>query len=284
MHRSRRRFLQGLAGSSTGALGLGVYAWRIEPHWLEIVERDLVIAHLPPELEGKTLAQLSDLHVGRRVDDAYLSAAFRRVQGLQPDLVVVTGDFTSYYQGVEARLRRVLEGIPRGRLGTFGVLGNHDYGDGWRHVDVADRIAGIAGEAGIRILSNESTEVGGLRLVGVDDFWGPRFDPKRALASLRPSQPTLTLCHNPDGVDQPGWDGFQGWILAGHTHGGQCRAPFLPPPLLPVANRRYTAGEFDLHDGRRLYISRGVGHLFRVRFLVRPEVTLFRLRRAPAAA
>ncbi|HEX2860069.1 MAG TPA: hypothetical protein VHN79_00430, partial [Lacunisphaera sp.] len=73
---------------------------------------------------------------------------------------------------------------------------------------------------------------------------------------------------------------YQGWILAGHTHGGQCKPPFLPPPLLPVRNRRYTAGEFDLGDGRKLYINRGLGHLLRVRFNVRPEVTVFRL--APA--
>jgi predicted MPP superfamily phosphohydrolase len=59
--------------------------------------------------------------------------------------------------------------------------------------------------------------------------------------------------------------------------GGQCKPPFLPPPLLPVRNKRYTSGEFALAGDRRLYISRGVGHLLRVRFNVRPEVTLFEL-------
>ena len=58
------------------------------------------------------------------------------------------------------------------------------------------------------------------------------------------------------------------------------RPPFLPPPLLPVKNRRYTAGEFALDGGRRLYINRGLGHLMKVRFNVRPEVTLFHLARA----
>ena len=59
-----------------------------------------------------------------------------------------------------------------------------------------------------------------------------------------------------------------------------CKPPFLPPPLLPVQNKRYTAGEFALAGGRRLYISRGVGHLTQVRFNVRPEVAIFRLRSA----
>jgi hypothetical protein len=88
------------------------------------------------------------------------------------------------------------------------------------------------------------------------------------------------LCHNPDGADQPGWGDYQGWILAGHTHGGQCRPPFCRPPCLPVENPRYVAGEVDLGDGRRLYINRALGHLLRLRFNVRPEITAFRLTRA----
>jgi predicted MPP superfamily phosphohydrolase len=75
------------------------------------------------------------------------------------------------------------------------------------------------------------------------------------------------------------WDGYEGWILSGHTHGGQCKPPFLPPPLLPVRNRAYTSGEFALAGNRRMYISRGVGHLIRVRFGARPEVVLFELCR-----
>jgi hypothetical protein len=78
----------------------------------------------------------------------------------------------------------------------------------------------------------------------------------------------------------PGRETFEGWTLAGHTHGGQCKPPFLSPPLLPVQNRRYTSGVFDLPGNRRLYISRGVGHLTQVRFNVRPEVTPFDLQTA----
>ena len=73
-----------------------------------------------------------------------------------------------------------------------------------------------------------------------------------------------------------------GWVLAGHTHGGQCKPPFLRPPALPVRNKRYSAGAIDAGNGRTLYINRGLGHLIRVRFNVRPEITLFTLRRADA--
>jgi predicted MPP superfamily phosphohydrolase len=79
------------------------------------------------------------------------------------------------------------------------------------------------------------------------------------------------------------WGGYRGWVLCGHTHGGQCSAPLFGPPLLPVANKRYTSGEFDLFDGRRLYINPGPGCLRRVRFNVPPEITLLTLRPGRAA-
>jgi predicted MPP superfamily phosphohydrolase len=108
-----------------------------------------------------------------------------------------------------------------------------------------------------------------------------RADARRAF-DRRSSRAAIALCHNPDGADALEWGDYRGWILAGHTHGGQCRPPFLPPPLLPVRNRRYAAGEVGAPGGRTLYISRGVGYYLHVRFNVRPEVTLFTLR--PAAA
>jgi len=77
---SRRLFL-GRAGGVVlvGAAATGLDAWRIEPHWVEVVRRDLPIAHLPPALVSKTLVQLSDLHIGPQVEDEYLLASFRMV-------------------------------------------------------------------------------------------------------------------------------------------------------------------------------------------------------------
>ena len=73
-------------------------------------------------------------------------------------------------------------------------------------------------------------------------------------------------------------------MLSGHTHGGQCNFPLIGTPYLPVANRRYVEGEFDLGDGRRLYINRGLGFNRRIRFNARPEITAFTLRRAVTQA
>ena len=277
---SRRRFLQGTAAVGGISLATGLYTWRVEPHWLEIVERPLPVANLPQALEGARLAQLSDLHIGPSVDDSYLLSVFDRVRALAPDIVVYTGDFTSYAPDVFEHSRRVFAGLPTGTRATFGTLGNHDYGRGWAQPEVADQIAELAQAAGVKVLRNDVAEVGGLQIVGLDDLWGNRFNLNQALAKADVSRAAIALSHNPDTADEPGWGNFAGWILSGHTHGGQCKPPFLPPPLLPVKNRRYTSGEFDLSGGRRLYINRGVGHLLQVRFNARPEVTIFHLTRS----
>jgi predicted MPP superfamily phosphohydrolase len=130
------------------------------------------------------------------------------------------------------------------------------------------------------VLRNQVLDAEGLQIVGLDDLWAGHFRPNDVLGALDVNRGAVVLSHNPDTVDLPAWGNYEGWILAGHTHGGQCKPPFLPPPILPVRNRRYTAGEFELAGNRRLYISRGVGHSIPVRFNVRPEVTIFELVRA----
>src|SRR5262249_20646942 len=104
-------------------------------------------------------------------------------------------------------------------------------------------------------------------------------DVLRALRATA-SGPSIVLCHNPDACDLPLWYDVRGWVLAGHTHGGQCRPPFLPAPIVPVRNKRYAQGEIALTGGRTLYVSRGLGYTTRVRFNVRPEMTLFTLEAA----
>jgi uncharacterized protein len=280
----RRDFLRLAAATAAGGAGALGYATLVEPRWERVEARDLPVAGLPAALDGRLLVQLSDLHVGPRVSDAYLVDAFARAAALRPDLVVVTGDFLTHRAGrgesQYAQLREVLAHLPRGGLATLGILGNHDYGVSWAEPAVAARVAREAERAGVRVLRNEAANVAGLDVVGVDDLWARRANPAAALEA-RSGSASLVLCHNPDAVDEPhGWDDYAGWVLAGHTHGGQCKPPFLPPPILPVKNARYAAGEVDAGPGRRLYVTRGLGHLISARFNVRPEITAFTLRRA----
>lgn len=276
---SRRQAIRVLTAAACGTAATGLYTWRVEPHWLEFTSRVLPIRGLPKEIEGRTLAQISDLHIGPKVDDGYIINSFRRVKEVSPDFVVFTGDWITYRGAHQFdQLRRVIGHMPHGRLGTVGILGNHDYGFNWRMLDVAQHVTEIVRHAGVTLLRNEAAVIGGIQFIGIDDLWSPCFNPGDMLEKKGRDASTLVLCHNPDAADESVWGPYQGWILAGHTHGGQCKPPFLPPPLLPVKNRRYVAGEIELTGNRRMYISRGVGHLLQVRFNVRPEIAIFRLQ------
>ena len=276
---NRRTFTKGLLGLTGAGLLTGFYTWQIEPFWLEFVRKKMPIKNLPKALEGLTLMQISDVHVGNAFDWNFIIESFKKAQALQPDFAVYTGDYMSYETDEQIeQLKTVFEHAVRGKLGTIGILGNHDYGIDWLQPEVAETVTEVLTESGIEVLRNEQKSFNGLNIIGIDDAWGTNFNPKSAMGDLDKNQANLALCHNPDVCDMDVWDGYQSWILSGHTHGGQCKPPFLPPPLLPVKNRRYSAGEIDLKDGRTLYINRALGHLLQVRFNVRPEITVFELR------
>jgi predicted MPP superfamily phosphohydrolase len=277
---TRRRFLKlGLTGTVLAAGSTYAYTWQIEPYWVEVVRRDLPIDRLPAALAGRTLVQISDLHAGPEVADGYLVDCMERVSALRPDLLVITGDFMTCDHAEEIdRTIGILRHLRPARLATLAILGNHDYGRNHRQVLVAQQLTQRLDKLGIDVLRNARRDVAGLTVAGLDDLESPCFQPRKVLPTLETDRANLVLCHNPDAADKAVWGSYKGWILCGHTHGGQCKPPLLSPPILPVKNKRYVAGEIDLYDGRRLYINRGLGHHRQVRFNVRPEITVFTLR------
>ncbi|KQK24324.1 phosphoesterase [Chryseobacterium aquaticum] len=278
---TRKHFLKRLFQLSViGSFPL-FYSWQIEPFWVEFVERKLPVKNLPKELEGKILMQISDLHVGNRFDWNFLIESFQKAKQFNPDFVVYTGDFVNHGTSEDHEsLQKVMEKAVYGKLGTFGILGNHDYGKNWKDLGSSEIICEILENSGVSMLKNQQQELHGLNFIGFDDLWSPNFDPMKIMKDYNASKANIVLCHNPDVCDKDVWNGYQGWILSGHTHGGQCRIPGVITPILPVNNRKYVSGEIDLEDGRMLYINRAIGHSFQVRFMVRPEITVFKLTQA----
>ena len=241
----------------------------------------MAITGLPGAFDGYRVAHLSDLHVSTDVPYSYLLAVVDSVNRLGPDLVVVTGDLVSHGTGLPDHACRLLARL---RAPTLVSFGNHDYGKLGAKIDVAPVLEAGLRANGITVLRNSATAIslGDERLwfVGLEDLWSGRFSPGAAFARVGRSagEPVIAMSHNPDTA--PALESYgAGWILAGHTHGGQVRLPGWGAIMLPVQNRQWQQGLYQVR-GCRMYVSRGVGYLMASRFACRPEVPIFTLRPA----
>jgi len=247
-----------------------------------VVRVDVPIAGLPAPLDGFTIAQVSDIHVGPTIKRPYVEAIVDSVNRLDVDLVAVTGDL------VDGSVRDLAEHVAplaglRSKEGVFFVTGNHEYYSG-----AASWVRELR-RLGLTVLMNEHVLVrrGDARLVvaGVTDFSAAHFDraeasdPAAALAGSPAGALRLLLAHQPRSAAAAEAAGFH-LQLSGHTHGGQ----FLPWNFLVRLQQPFTAG---LHRWRAMwvYTSRGTGYWGPPkRFGAPSEITLLRLVATPATA
>lgn len=205
-----------------------------------------------------------------------------RVNRLNPDLVVITGDFVTAPHG-RAIVRRkaaqqiwpcapILKGI-RASHGVIATLGNHDYDTD------PELIAEALKENGIEVLRNQArpVEVRGARfwLAGLDDALARTADPDRALGNVPRNEPKVLAVHEPDFADALAHYAVD-LQISGHSHGGQVRLPLVGAPYLPPMARKYPIGLRRLGP-LQLYTNRGIGVVeVPFRFMCPPEITLFR--------
>ncbi|MGK5072956.1 metallophosphoesterase [Janthinobacterium sp. ZB1P44] len=215
------------------------------------------ITGLPAALQGYSIVQLSDIHVGATIKRAYVDAIVARANGLQADVIAITGDVVD---GTVAQLgsHTAPLGELRARHGVFLVTGNHEYYSG-----AAPWVAEFR-RLGLRVLMNEHAvlEHDGARLAlaGVTDFNAGAFDPAQksdpqaAIAGAPADIPRILLAHQPRSAPEAEAAGYD-LQLSGHTHGGQ----FWPWNLFVPLQQPYVAG---LHRRGRLwiYVSRGTGY------------------------
>lgn len=261
---------------------LFIYVWRIEPRWVEWNYLEMSIKNLPESLVDKKLIQVSDIHIGETVEVAYIINQFKKIDKANADILVYTGDFISPVRIDQApfdQLEEALKHISKGKLATIAILGNHDYGILAKNGPRADSLVSILEKHQIKVLRNSNESVDGLNIIGIDDMWGTNFNPFKAMSYYDKNGANLILCHNPDACDLPIWNHYEGWILAGHTHGGQVRFPFQKATRIPVDNKNYDEGLKQLQDGRTLYVNKGLGHSIRIRWNVRPEIAVFTLKK-----
>lgn len=280
---ARRAFLAKAAGVvpvATAATGpVGTAASMMAP----VVRRvDIPVRGLPPALEGLSLLQLTDVHLGTFIDVDQVERAIEAARAAKPDVVVLTGDIADDYDKLPAALDVVASLEPR--LGAFAVYGNHEIYRG------REACRAIYAASAVTLLCEEGVvlEKGGARLflAGCDDpatlgaehraFLGETV--RRSFAKCpRDVDVRVLLSHRPEGFEEAARQGVT-LTLSGHTHGAQA-ALFGRSWLGWALPRNYLLGHY--RDGEsHLYTSAGLGHWFPFRLNCPCEVALVTLRGA----
>jgi uncharacterized protein len=241
-----------------------------------VVRVDVPIAGLPASLQGYSIAQISDIHVGPTIKRAYLNAIVNRVNSLKADAIAITGDL------VDGSVRRLaLHTEPLRRLaapdGTFFVTGNHEYYSG------AEEWIAEMRRLGLTVLLNQHVvrerDGAGVMIAGVPDYTAHHFNPAHrsdpsVAAEGAPDhvQVRILLAHQPRTAEAASQAGYH-LQLSGHTHGGQ----FFPWNLFVPLQQPFVAGLNRVRE-MWVYTSRGTGYWGPPkRFGAPSEITLVRL-------
>lgn len=243
-----------------------------EANSLSLERIEIKLRRLPRKLDGLRVIHLSDIHHSPFTGLDHIRRAVRLANRLQPDIVMLTGDYVSHERRFIAPVAEVLAGL-KSEFGTFACLGNHD------HWTDADLVAHILRGEGINVLINQGFRFeargGSFWLAGVDDHMVGKTDLPTALRGSFPDEMKLLLAHNPIIFRKSVRMGID-LTLSGHTHGGQVKMRDPQRRILP--KRRLSSGLHRRGDSQ-IYITRGIGTVvLPVRYQCPPEISLLELR------
>ena len=261
------------------AIGVGVDAFFIEPHWLEVSHVTFYSPKIQRPLRIVFIADLQTDHLS-----AYEEKCLRRALAKKPDIILFGGDYLQVprnrWRTLCKETNQFLKDVKlQAPGGVFAVQGNTDAWVPWQLIFTGLPVTTVA--------STKSFDVAGIRLtcLSMPDSFNPDFQLQEPYgstsdaASETPAPFHVVLGHAPDyAMGRVSAD----LLLAGHTHGGQVRLPLLGPIITKsTVPRSWAAGITELPHGGRLLVSRGLGMerngAPRIRFLCRPELVVIDL-------
>ncbi len=269
-----------LAASVFLIAGMVFWGFLVEPGRLVVREQTIQLDNWPSELDGLRIAVLSDIHVDDWfIDDKKLRTIVERTNQLQPELIVILGDYMSSNGNVTRRVEPerfgpILKNL-HAPLGVYSVLGNHD----WWYSGIQVR-RGLE-KNGIQVLENEVIHFDArgtqLWLVGLADLWTRKQAVADTIAMVPEGKPFIALTHNPDIF--PDVPQRVPLLLAGHTHGGQVRLPLIGSVVESSDyGDRYVKGHV-IENNHHLFVTTGIGtSIVPVRFGVPPEIVVLTIK------
>jgi len=241
-----------------------------------VAERDVPVGNLPPELEGLTIAHVSDVHIGKYTKGHVLDDIVAKVNAMSADLVMFSGDLIDFSMKDLPRGIEMIKAM-RGRYGLFMCEGNHDLFEDRPGFERQVKDAGVAlllDESASLSIRGTPVQILGLRWGGGGAFIDEDLD--AVMRQRRPDAFPILLAHHPHAFDAAAERGIP-LTLAGHTHGGQLmltRHAGAGPMLF-----RYWSGLYRKNSGASLVVSNGVGNWFPLRVGAPAEIVKLKLTR-----
>src|SRR5437870_6696589 len=261
-------------------LSCGIYAFLIEPNRLVVHQDTIQIDNWPKELSGLRIAMVADIHTGGPfINDKKLRQIVERTNQLNPDLIVLLGDYMSpnswHSHRVEPEITAAALKDLHAPLGVYSVLGNHDW---WYN---GARVRRALEQNGIPVLDDDVAEIkwrsGSFWLVGLADLWTRPQHINETIAKTPEGSTIIAMTHNPDIF--PSLPRSVPLLLAAHTHGGQVNLPIIGRPIEPSHfGQRYAVGHVFEND-HHMFVTTGIGtSIIPVRFRVPPETVVLTLK------
>lgn len=203
------------------------------------------------------IVQISDIHIGGLIDKSFIKSLVDKINILEADVVVITGDLVDTKLEFAKAALNELKNL-KSTYGTYFVVGNHEY-----FHSVAS-IIDYVNELNIKVLENESVYIGnddsGFNLAGVYDLFGNRygyFKPnlQEALKNCKENSPTILLAHQPKFLKTVEDSSKIDLVLSGHTHGGQ----IFPFNFLVKLEQPYVKGLHWHNSTTQIYVNKGTG-------------------------
>lgn len=254
---------------------LYIYTTEIEPKLLRVIEHHISVEGENVPLEDIKIVQFTDTHVGAFFEKEDMQKVIHKINELEPDIVVFTGDLVDHWgkYDEENELSELLKSI-KAPLGKFAIYGNHDYGGGGYKI-----YKQFMENSGFNVLVDEvyTIELGKgkqLSIAGLDDalLGDPQID--KLMKQIDKNDYNILLAHEPDIADEIPQNVID-IQLSGHSHGGQVELPGLTEKIVPTYAKNYIEGMYQISPRTKLYVNTGIGSTqvpFRLGNI--PEITL----------
>lgn len=267
-----------------------LYARYIGTSGFIVKEYKITNSSVPDKFYGTKVVHISDIHYGRTIKKKELQQLVKKINSLNPDLVVLTGDLIDRDTMLTDRMASVISETLKeidADLGKYAISGNHDY--------KFDKWATIISDSGFTNLNDrydlvykESSKpifLGGLstnsyqkektieeKIKVMNDYFATKTEENK---DTFPDY-KIMIMHEPDFIDKIQPENYD-LVLAGHSHNGQVQLPFIGAVILPPYAKKYYKPYYNV-NGTDLYISSGIGtSTINYRLFNRPSINLYRL-------